>query len=187
MPDPEFLLLGDALWLEFVNTVAPPTGGSDALSGPAAYLRWTKSVRLEQPLDGAAFQDALQLRTKLHNLARVLDAGRKPPPAAIEAINTRLLTLEGRRQLVRIGGAWRLRFAPGRPPSALEAVALSAAETLADPLTVVRHCANPDCGLFFADASANQGRRWCSRSRCGQRGRIERRRATRPAPLLSEG
>lgn len=187
MPDPEFLLLGDALWLEFVNTVATPTGGSDALSDPAAYHRWTKSVRVEPPADAAAFQDALRFRAKLLQLARALDAGRNPPPAAIEAINTRLLTLEGRRQLVRIGGAWGLRFAPSRSPSALEAVALSAAETLADPLTVVRHCANPDCGLFFADDSPNQERRWCSRSRCGQRGRIERRRGTRPAPLLSEG
>jgi predicted RNA-binding Zn ribbon-like protein len=187
MPDPEFLLLGDALWLEFVNTVATPTGGSDALPDSGAYLRWTKSVRVEPPGDSAAFEDALRFRVKLLNLARALDGGRNPPPAAIEAINSRLLTLEGRRQLVRIGGAWHLRFAPSRPPTALEAVALSAAETLANPLTIVRHCANPDCGLFFADESANQGRRWCSRSRCGQRGRIERRRGTRPAPLLYEG
>jgi predicted RNA-binding Zn ribbon-like protein len=187
MPDPEFLLLGDALWLEFVNTVATLSGSRDALPDPAAYLRWTKSVRLEPPANTAAFQEALRLRTRLLTLARALDAGRTPPPAAIEAINARLLTLEGRRQLVRVGGAWRLHFAPSRSPSSLEAVALSAAETLANPLIVVRHCANPDCGLFFTDQSPGQGRRWCSRSRCGQRGRVERRRTTRPAPLLAEG
>jgi predicted RNA-binding Zn ribbon-like protein len=187
VPDPEFLLLGDALWLEFVNTAETAGAGRDALPDLAAYRRWTKSIRLEPPADAAAFHDAIRFRTKLLNLARAIDSGRTPPPSAIEAINTRLLTLEGRRQLVRIAGAWRLRFAPSRPPSALEAVALSAAETLANPLTVVRHCANPECALFFADDSPGQGRRWCSRSRCGQRGRIERRRTSRPAPMLSEG
>src|SRR5512136_839994 len=109
MPDPEFLLLGDALWLEFVNTVANPAGG------PAAYLRWTKAVRVESPADAAAFPHALSFRGRLADLARALDGHRNPPPMAIEAINTRLLTLEGRRQLVRIGGTWRLRFAPSRP------------------------------------------------------------------------
>jgi predicted RNA-binding Zn ribbon-like protein len=187
MPDPEFLLLGDALWLEFVNTVAIPAGGTDALPDPAAYLRWTKAVRVEPPADAVAFQHAHGFRSRLLELARALDGHRKPPPMTIEAINTRLLTLEGRRQLVRIGGAWRLQFAPSRPPTALEAIALSAAETLANPVAVVRHCANPDCRLFFADESPAQERRWCSRSRCGQRGRIERRRRTRPAPLLAEG
>ncbi len=42
MPDPEFLLLGDALWLEFVNTVATPSGVADAIPDAGAYLRWTQ-------------------------------------------------------------------------------------------------------------------------------------------------
>ena len=187
MPDPEFLLLGDALWLEFVNTVAPSTRGADALPDAGAYLRWTKAVRVESPADAAGFQEAMRFRAQLLNLAQAMDAGRNPPPSAIEAVNIRLVRLEGRQQLVRIGGAWRLRFAPNRAPSALEAVALSAAQTLASPLERVRCCANPECGLFFMDESSCQGRRWCSRSRCGQRGRIERRRVARPAPLVAEG
>jgi predicted RNA-binding Zn ribbon-like protein len=187
MPDPEFLLLGDALWLELVNTVATRSRAADGLPDAGAYLRWTKAVRVESPADAAGVQEAMRFRTQLVSLARAMDAGRSPPPSAIEAVNTQLVRLEGRQQLVRIGGAWRLRFAPNRPPSALEAVALSAAQTLASPLEHVRRCANPDCGLFFADESPGQGRRWCSRSRCGQLGRIERRRATRPAPLVAEG
>jgi len=186
MPDPEFLLLGDALWLEFVNTAGGP-GVPDALADPGAYLRWTKAVRLQPPADAAAYPEAMQFRGQLINLARALDAGRNPPPSAVEAMNRRLISLEGRQQLVRIAGAWRLRFAPSRPPSALEAVGQSAAQTLANPVLLVRRCANPECGLFFADDTASQSRRWCSRSRCGQRGRIERRRVSRPAPLLSEG
>jgi predicted RNA-binding Zn ribbon-like protein len=187
MADSEFLLLGDALWLEFVNTAGTPPGDTALLTDPGAYLRWAKAVRVEAEPGATAFQEALGFRGQLVNLARALDAGRNPPPSAIEAVNTRLLTLEGRQQLLRIGGAWRFRFAPNRPPTALEAIAQSAAQTLANPLSVVRHCANPGCALYFADDSPNQTRRWCSRSRCGQRGRIERRRATRPTPLLSEG
>ena len=187
MPDPEFLLLGDALWLEFVNTMGTPSGDRDALPDPGAYLRWTKAVRLESPPDAAAFVEATRFRGQLVQLAVAFDLGRSPPPATVEAMNRRLVSLEGRQQLVRIGGSWRLRFAPGRPPTALEAVALSAAQTLANPVIMVRRCANPECGLYFADDTASQSRRWCSRSRCGQRGRIERRRATRPAPMLSDG
>ncbi|HTS86989.1 MAG TPA: ABATE domain-containing protein [Gemmatimonadales bacterium] len=185
MPDPEFLLLGDALWLDFVNTLQGVGGGPDALPDPAAYLRWTKANRVASPSDRTAYEDALRFRASLAELAKALDLGRKPPPSAVEVINARLLTVEGRQRLLRIAGAWRIRFAPARPPTAPEAIALSAAQTLANPLVFVRRCANPECGLFFADDTPGQGRRWCSANRCGQRGRIERRRTTR-APLLAE-
>ncbi|HXI19542.1 MAG TPA: ABATE domain-containing protein, partial [Gemmatimonadales bacterium] len=65
MPDPEFLLLGDALWLEFVNTARTPPGPRDALADPAAYLRWTKAVRIEPPEVAAAFDEARRLRRQL--------------------------------------------------------------------------------------------------------------------------
>ncbi len=185
MPDEEFLLLGDALWLEFVNTLAA-LARPDGLPDPAAYLRWTKAVRLDPPRDAAAFDDACRFRDQLLTLARALDGSRKPPSSAIEAINVRLAVLEGREQLVRVGGAWQVRFAPARPPSALEAIARSAAETLANPLAFVRLCANPECGLFVVDDSPHQDRRWCSRSRCGLGGRVERRRRTRPTPLVAD-
>lgn len=186
MPDPEFLLLGDTLWLEFVNTAVTPPHASDVLPDPGAYLRWTKAVQVESPGDAAAFQAALALRSRLLGLAEALEEARTVAPSVIEALNRLLAGLEGREQLVRIGGHWRLRFAPGRPPGALEAIALSAAQTLANPLGRVRRCASQACGLYFLDESANQSRRWCSRSRCGQRGRVERRRSNRITPVIAE-
>jgi predicted RNA-binding Zn ribbon-like protein len=184
----EFLLLGDALWLEFVNTADSRGGDQDALADPAAYLRWTRTVRLAPPQDLAAFEEAQQLRGKLVAMAAALDAGRSPPPSGIEAINRLLIGLDGQEQLVRIGGHWQVRFQALRPPTALEAIARSAAETLASPVTMVRRCANGACGLYFADDTPSQSRRWCSRTRCGQSGPIERRRNTpRPTPLVTEG
>lgn len=186
MADPEFLLLGDALWLEFVNTMATPPDARDTLPDPGAYLRWTKAVRLAAPAGAAGFEEMRRFRDQLAGLAEALQAKRSLPPSVIEAINSRLALLEGREHLVRVGGAWRLRFSPGRPPAALEAVAHSVAQTLANPVASVRRCANPECGLFLLDDSPSQSRRWCSRSRCGNRGQIERRRRTRPAPLVTE-
>jgi predicted RNA-binding Zn ribbon-like protein len=184
--DPEFLLLGDALWLEFVNTGPGVADRPDGLPDAAAYLRWTKAVRVEAPAAATAFADARRFREQLRALACALEARHTPPASSIEAINIRLAALEGREQLLRIGGAWRLRFAPGRSFSALEAIAHSAAHTLINPLLTVRLCANPECGAFLLDDTPNQSRRWCTRSQCGEHGRFERRRGTRPAPLVPD-
>lgn len=186
MADAEFLLLGDALWLDLVNTAHTPPGGRDTLPDPAAWHRWTKAVRVEPPADRGGYAEAVAFRGRLVELARALREGRSPPPATVEAINGRLAALDGREQLVRIGGSWRLRFQPARTPTALQAVARSAAETLANPVAMVRVCANPECGLVFVDDSPQQSRRWCSPSRCGHRGRVERRRTPRP-PIVAEG
>lgn len=185
MPDTEFLLLGDALWLEFVNSTAGP-GREDTLPEAQAFLRWTKAMRLEPQTGASAFEDARRFREQLLTLAKALDGKRNPPASVVEAVNARLASLEGREHLVRVGGAWRIRFAPSRQPSALEAIAHSVAETLANPLAIVRLCANAECGLFLIDDSSNQSRRWCSQSRCGLRGRTERRRRSRPTPLVNE-
>jgi predicted RNA-binding Zn ribbon-like protein len=177
MADPEFTLLGDALWLDFVNTsrgrsASPP----DLLTDPAAYHRWTKAEKLVSDVEAVPFPVILAFRRELTHLAEALSAGRQPPSSAIAAINARLSGQPGHEQLVRTAGAWELPFAPDRPPPALDAVARSAAGTLADRTRTVRQCAGDPCSLLFLDASPTQSRRWCSAVDCGGRGRIERRR-----------
>ena len=39
--DPEFTLLGDALWLDFVNTKLTAPGNHDLMQDVAASPRWT--------------------------------------------------------------------------------------------------------------------------------------------------
>jgi len=187
MADPEFILLGDALWLDFINTTTSQTGAGDALPDPAAYRRWCKALRAAPPEEPEDWSQAVAFRSLLWDLARSRDQGRGAPASAIAAVNALLRPVDGHQQLVRVGGAWQLRFAPGRPGRALEAVAWSAAGMLADPTVQIRQCVGQNCGLFFSDDSPNQARRWCSGQRCGRAGRIERRRASRPAPLLSDG
>ncbi len=175
MPEPEFILLGDAIWLDFVNTACgrtdPPV---DRLPDADAYQRWTGTLQLRA--DDHDFAGVLRIRSGLTALAAALDRGERPPAPAISIINDLLRQSEGAEQLTRADGEWRLQFAPGAPPAALIAVARSAALTLGDPLLLVRQCAGADCSLFFTDDSVSQGRRCCSPDTCGRTARVERRR-----------
>jgi predicted RNA-binding Zn ribbon-like protein len=173
----EFTLLGDALWLDFVNTgrgrtQSPP----DLLPDEAAMVRWTLAQSLHSNGDSPLMREALRLRDRLTLLAEALHGGLQPPAGSISAINEQLARGDGCHQLTRVGGEWQLRFAPSRRPGVLEAIAQSAASNLADPLRFVRRCAGDGCSLFFADDSPNQSRRWCDATVCGREVRVERRR-----------
>ena len=91
------------------------------------------------------------------------------------AVNELLAGCAGSHRLVRVSGEWHLHFAPSRPLSPLEAIARSAAATLADRTVVVRRCAGEGCSLFI-DSSPTRSRRWCSPAACGASLRVERRR-----------
>jgi predicted RNA-binding Zn ribbon-like protein len=105
--------------------------------------------------------------------------GRVAPGGVIALLNEHLGRSAGRQQLTRVGGEWRLRFAPLRPPAPLEAIARSAAATLADGRVAVRRCSAEGCSLLFTDDSAHGSRRWCDEAECGRDARIERRRGLR--------
>ena len=173
----EFFLLGDAVWLDFVNTsrgrVAPP---SDLLPDFDAWLRWTSTRKLDPGGGPSRFPDVLRLRDHLTSLAEALHADTPPPGGAIAAVNELLGRRGGAQQLTRVSGEWRLHFTPVHSSPALEAIAWSAGGTLADPLVRVRRCAGPQCSLFFTDDSPTGSRRWCDRQVCGRDMIVERRR-----------
>jgi predicted RNA-binding Zn ribbon-like protein len=161
MSEPEFTLLGDAVWLDLVNTAqgrvpSPP----------------------DQPCEGEelSLEDVLAFRERLTVLAEALHSDLQPPAGSITAINQQLARNGGAHQLTRVSGEWQLRFAPARRPGLLEAIAMSAAAGLADPLLFVRRCAGETCSLFFTDDSPGQGRRWCNAAVCGRQVKVERRR-----------
>ncbi|HET6796363.1 MAG TPA: CGNR zinc finger domain-containing protein [Gemmatimonadales bacterium] len=173
----EFTLLGDALWLDFINTARGRSSNPpDLLPDDAAVLRWATSQQLD--VNGGAPPVVLLhgFRDRLSALAEALNAGLQPPAGSIAAINQHLAQGEGCHQLTRVSGEWRLRFTPERRPSLLEAIAQSAAASLSDTLRLVRRCAAPTCSLFFIDDSPNQSRLWCSAAVCGCQSQVERRR-----------
>jgi predicted RNA-binding Zn ribbon-like protein len=178
MVESEFTILGDAVWLDLVNTArgrvpSPP----DLLSDQAALDRWAMAQRLDG-LNGQepVLEEVLKLRHHLSVLAEALHSGLQPPSSAIVALNEQLAQNGGIHQLTRVAGEWQLRFAPNRRPTMLEIIAQSAAGCLADPLLVVRRCAGESCSLFFTDDSPSQGRRWCNAAVCGRQMKVERRR-----------
>jgi predicted RNA-binding Zn ribbon-like protein len=176
MATSEFTLLGDAVWLDFVNSARgrepdPP----DLLPDADAYARWSLAQELD-PGPDVSYSVIRAFRDHLTTLAEALHAGVQPPTVAITAINGHLHGCAGSHQLTRVNGSWRLRFAPSRPLRALDAIARSAAATLADHAAIVRRCAGETCTLFFTDATSTGSRRWCDPSVCGRNGRVERRR-----------
>jgi predicted RNA-binding Zn ribbon-like protein len=177
MTEPEFTLLGDALWLDFINTArgrgpTPP----DLLPDETALLRWSAAQSIDLNGGPPPLPLVRQLRERLTVLAEALHAGLQPPAGSIAAINEQLAQGGGCHQLTRIMGEWQLRFAPERRPAMLQAIAQSAAASLADSLRFVRRCAGEGCSLFFSDDSPNQSRRWCNIAVCGRQMKVERRR-----------
>lgn len=170
-----FILLGDALWLDFVNTARgrepnPP----DRLNSAPAWEAWLEALRL--PSSPAPFDDVRGLRTHLTDLAGALATGQPSPSGSVRAINDLLGSVPGGQRLVRVAGQWQLTFAPNEPPTMLATIARMAAETLALPSPTIRRCAGPTCSLFLLDRSPTQYRIWCSPDYCGRGMRVERRR-----------
>lgn len=177
MANPEFTLLGDAVWLDFVNSAMGRTPNPpDLLPDAPAFTRWAHVQRLLQLDHGPPYQIVREFRARLTALAEALHAGLQPPAGPVAAINQLLAGCTGSDRLVRVSGEWRLQFAPSRPLLPLEAIARSAAVTLADRSIVVRRCAGETCSLFFSDASPTRSRRWCCPVACGANLRVERRR-----------
>jgi predicted RNA-binding Zn ribbon-like protein len=169
--------LGDAIWLDFVNTATGRTPSPpDLLPDEAAIRRWAEAQSLCVNGTQPDLIDVLTLRERLRALAEALNLNLQPPTGSIAAINDQLSRQPGFHQLTRTGGEWQLRFSPVQRPPMLQAIAQSAAATLANPLLYVRRCSGDGCSLFFTDDSPNQSRRWCNMAVCGREVRIERRR-----------
>lgn len=179
MADSAFVLLGDAIWVDFVNTTRGTGPVRDRLRDLAAYREWVKLQKLPLDEDSLLFEEIIEFRQRLTALALAVSAGRQAPATSIHAINSILAQTTGYHQLTRVQGSWRTVFSLVRPSPAIDAIARSAAATLIDPNAILRQCSGASCTLFFVDTSAHHARRWCSSATCGQKMRVERRRSAR--------
>ncbi|MEP7326037.1 MAG: CGNR zinc finger domain-containing protein [Gemmatimonadota bacterium] len=179
MGDLDFVILGDAIWVDFVNTARGTGPVLDRLRSMEAWKRWIDLEKLPADQGTMELSEILEFRDRLSALAQSLARERQAPSTSIHAINGVLAHTTGYHQLTRVRGTWRSVFTPSHPVTPIDAIARSAAATLSDPAAIVGQCSGAACTLYFIDISANHSRRWCSSTTCGKQHRVERRRTVR--------
>ncbi|MBA1141989.1 CGNR zinc finger domain-containing protein [Mesorhizobium neociceri] len=182
------MFVGDALAMDFLNSIATPVDtpvdwlddGEGLLSWleqaglvPADALRGIRARARPGELDEMADQ-ARQLREWFRGFVRERK-GRKLPADALLALEplNRLLDRDERFSRI-VGGGDGLELQTLRRWRSPEALLLPVAETLAtfvceESFSDVKACEGPACTLMFVDHTRGHKRRWCSMALCGNR------------------
>jgi predicted RNA-binding Zn ribbon-like protein len=124
-----------------------------------------------------AFNEAIALRERIHDLFAALAAGEVLPAPALAVFNVVLLAAPARSQLrlKRNALVWALPDTEPGIPLLLAPVLWSAGDLVTGPrANRVRCCANDRCRWLFLDNSKNASRRWCAMSACGNRAKAQR-------------
>lgn len=182
---------GDALCLDFVNTVSNRTKANplDYLHDFKDLLQWytrtgTLPAKTIQTLERLAkgypqqaavvFDKSIRLRELLFRMFSAAFNRKPPAPADIQLFNTYVADA-----YANIEVAWRPAIRQGEllfNAPALEQVnwwpVKSALELYTGKaLAQVKQC--PACGWLFIDKSKNGSRKWCSMSSCGDINKVQ--------------
>ena len=189
-----FVLIGERLWLDFVNSDDVRRGARvDLLRDFDALLRFLETVGLldqerahgmrrraqQQPAGAAAaLVDARRVRAALRALAERGVQSEKVRWDALTEINRVLGRSAGTRRLEsRVDGSFARAFVPVGDAFAglIIPIVESAADALiAGELARVRRCSDTRCSRVFFDATRNGRRRWCDMATCGNRAKAAR-------------
>ncbi|MEV0070883.1 MULTISPECIES: CGNR zinc finger domain-containing protein [unclassified Amycolatopsis] len=171
-------LVGEPMSIDLHNTRwLDDAGNYDLLDGVDGMASWFTAPLVRQALgkvevqvDAATLDRLLQARSALDGLLAALPNLDADAVAGVNAVLehgrlVRSLSPDGPVSTLRLddpswGPAWvavddYLRLLGDRPER-------------------IRHCANPECVLYFYDVSKNGTRRWCSMSGCGNRAKSMR-------------
>lgn len=186
------LFLGDALALDFLNSVATPIDTPvDWIEDGEGLLRWLEQAKLVpretlenmrvQALPGELDKVADQARN-LREWFRAFVRGHKGKQlkpralAELEPLNRLLERDEGFSRVVarRANEGEVFEFQPMRKWRSPEALLLPVGEALGrfvctEDFSNVKACEGPVCTLLFADHTRGHRRRWCSMAMCGNR------------------
>jgi len=200
---PEFVFIGDRLWLDFVNsddsrrasTSADVVRRVDALRDFDLFIDWLHSAAvldveraagmrrraIQQPAGAAAaLVDARRVRSALRTLAeRGLQSGKARADALDEINRIHGRSAGTRRVEARADGSYARTFVTVGDAFAglMIAVVDSAADSLiAGELARVHRCSDPRCPHVFIDTTKNGRRRWCDMATCGNRAKAARHR-----------
>jgi predicted RNA-binding Zn ribbon-like protein len=170
-----------AICLDFGYTGGFDTGlqGGERLREPDDLTQWLHQ-HISPAVAAADEQDlahALELRSRIVDVAHALAGGHKLPKDALACLGTLPARPGTPGQVDAPGGVVHL----WPVECTVASIAGSAAVIFSSRFPRVRVCAGQDCGLFFYDSSAAGARRWCSMSRCGNRAKVRAHRARKAA------
>ena len=188
---PPAIFVGDAMGLDFLNSVATPVGTAiDWIDDGEGLLSWLEQARLvpvdvlrnlrAQALPGELDKVAAQARS-LREWFRGFVRQHKERPltgkalAELEPLN-RLLGRDESFTRIVAGpkGEQALELQPARrwrtPEALLSPIGDALAQFVcAEDFSNVKACEGPACTLLFADHTRGHTRRWCSMALCGNR------------------
>jgi predicted RNA-binding Zn ribbon-like protein len=155
-------LSGEPLALHLVNTAWPEDGEwRDLLADRAGHEQWLAEIGLDGSGGPAARQALIRARDAIRT---ALERPSLHATAALDSIlnRGRIRVRAGEttaREELEIAQDWRAAWLAARDLLRL----------LDEHPDRVRKCANPDCVLWFLDATRSGTRRWCSMAGCGNR------------------
>lgn len=186
---PPFFFIADDVALDFVNTLAAPSGTLvDLVESPARFLDWLALVPdLSAMLDLAreaerrgelhtAVSEARSLRDWLIDaLPRLKAGGDVLQTVDMTPLNRALGAGASYWSTSPEGGKLEMKLM--RRYNGPLSVIVPLAEAMAVLLTrvdpaVIRKCENPKCVLWFRDTTKRGHRRWCSAAACGNRAKV---------------
>ncbi|WP_301173871.1 CGNR zinc finger domain-containing protein [Actinomadura geliboluensis] len=165
------LLVGEPLSLDLVNTLwVDDRVHRDLLDSTDGLAIWLRSAGLDDRVvaDQATLDATVETREILHALL-----AENPSPETVDAFNR---VLDRGALHYRLGPNGREEHPRTDDPAWLPAW-LAATDYLrltTEAPARVKHCAHPDCVLYFFDATKSGTRRWCSMAICGNRAKAAR-------------
>ncbi len=182
----KFILVGENLYLDFVNTKIRRNGETcDLLHSEEDFLAWSLAVGLidkaraadlRKKITQKDFRDILDFRTTLDEMNIEILNGKKLQTRFIESINNYLKKNIGHREIKLSEGEIKKDFVTNfeEPLQLLAPIAESAADLLAEgDLSYLKRCESNECVLYFYDTTKNHSRRWCSMNNCGNRAKAK--------------
>jgi predicted RNA-binding Zn ribbon-like protein len=188
---PPAIFVGDAMGLDFLNSVATPVDTAiDWIDDGKGLLDWLEQARLV-PVDALANMRAQARRSELDEVAEEARRLREWFRGFVRQHKGRALTRKALAELAplnRLLGRDQSFSLIVAGPKGEQALELQTARTWRTPQTLlspigdalaqfvctenfshVKACEGPACTLLFADHTRGHTRRWCSMALCGNR------------------
>jgi predicted RNA-binding Zn ribbon-like protein len=195
-------MLGNALCLDFINTLNPRTGSPvDFLHSYADLLVWAHNENILPKSQASALHEyagehrsevrevfvrAVEFREAIYRIFFALAHGQKPSQPDLASLRDHYADAVSHASIEADGFRW------GWQPNELRQILWPVAESairilLQGERDRLKECANhATCGWLFYDTTKNNSRRWCAMRDCGNQEKVrvqrQRRRRAKRAP-----